>query len=280
MASFTFEEQQSAFADWQEASVTRPNQADRAAELVERGLARYKKVEALTGVPALWLGAVHFREASCNFEGVLHNGEHIIGTGQRTHLEPAGRGPFATWEAAAVDALSIEGLVNTGIDWADDQMWMFQWQRYNGEGYWEHGIPDPYVMAGTSVQKPGFYGHDSAWDPTGNDPRVGCWPILLACRKNAQYAVAPPVNGGLDVLSGIKRTIGAGTATGVLTLAGQIKDFATDWRTLSVLAVGGGLYIALQYLQNQNATAYREGRLIPKPEIGDFSNVDDPKPAV
>lgn len=282
MVSFTFETRQAEYNSWIEtATVTRPNAADRAAELCEKGIKRYRAVEAATGVPAEWIAAVHYRESSCDFRGVLHNGQHIIGTGQKTTIAPTNRGPFSSWEEAAIDALTIQGLVNTGIDWTDDAMWCFQWERFNGDGYFLHGLRTPYVLAGTSLQQPGLYDSDGHINPGETDPRLGCWPIVLAMRQNKQYASAPPISGGADVLGRVKKTIGLGTAGGALGLASQIKDFATDWRTLATLAVGTALYVALQYVENQNAVAYREGRLIPKPEQGEFTDVDEPaSPAV
>lgn len=278
---FTFETRREVYNSWIEtAKVTRPNAADRAAELVEQGKSRYQKVEALSGVPWLWIASVHYRESSCDFRGVLHNGQHIIGTGQKTSIEPKGRGPFSDWESAAIDALTLQGLVNTGIDWSDDSMWFFQWERFNGDGYFLNGLRTPYILAGTSLQQPGLYDSDGHLVPTESDPRLGCWPVVLACRENQGYKSAPPVAGGPDILGAIKKSVGTGTAAGAIALATQIKDFATDWRTLATLAVGGALYVALQAVENQNATAYREGRLIPKPEIGDFTDADPTSPAV
>ncbi len=72
--------------------------------------ARYKAVQASTGVPWYFIGALHMRESSCDFRGVLHNGDRIIGTGGLTVRVPAGRGPFSTWEESAVDALKLKDM--------------------------------------------------------------------------------------------------------------------------------------------------------------------------
>ena len=99
-------------------------------------------VATLLGAPkpelfAWILGAIHFKEASCSFKGCLHNGERIIGTGKKTTIVPIGRGPFATWEEAAVDAISMnpkrwEKLMGGSTDIGDI---LYALERYNGTGY-------------------------------------------------------------------------------------------------------------------------------------------------
>lgn len=81
-----------------------------AAKLILKGRARYEAVSAATGTPWGVIGVWHYRESACDFRGVLHNGERILGTGRKTKLVPAGRGPFTTWEEAARDALALKGL--------------------------------------------------------------------------------------------------------------------------------------------------------------------------
>lgn len=83
------------------------------------------------------LGAIHFKEASCDFRGVLHNGEKIVGTDKKTTIVPKGRGPFATWADAAVDAIGIESsrwkkLIEGSQDIGDI---LYALERYNGTGY-------------------------------------------------------------------------------------------------------------------------------------------------
>lgn len=110
--------------------------------LIEDGFDRYLAVATLLGAPnkelfAWILGVIHFKEASCNFKGVLHNGERIIGTGKKTTIVPKGRGPFVTWEEAAVDAITLNGsrwakLMGGSKDIGDI---LYALERYNGTGY-------------------------------------------------------------------------------------------------------------------------------------------------
>jgi lysozyme family protein len=109
---------------------------------ITRGMPQYREVAKRLGAEdvenfSFILGAIHFKEASCDFTGVLHNGERIIGTGKKTSLVPKGRGPFSSWADAAVDAIGIEStrwvklLANEGD--IGDVLWALE--RYNGTGY-------------------------------------------------------------------------------------------------------------------------------------------------
>lgn len=145
-------------------------------DLIRRNRERYQYVEAITNVPWDVIAACHYRESSLSFKGVLHNGEYIIGTGKKTKLVPAGRGPFSTWEEAAIDAIMIEkgklpALWNTAgkLDFCE---------KYNGLGYRNKGIPSPYVYAGTNKYVSGMYVADGKFSATAVDKRLGCAAII------------------------------------------------------------------------------------------------------
>ena len=96
--------------------VDKKTQVEKSLAVLDRGLYRYLEVSKRLGFTgeyqilfAYILGALHFKEASGNFNGVLHNGEHIIGTDRKTSIVPIGRGPFSTWEDSAVDAILLNG---------------------------------------------------------------------------------------------------------------------------------------------------------------------------
>lgn len=142
---------------------------------------RYEPVAKRMGNPKIWplIGAIHNREASLSFAGVLHNGEHIIGTGRKTSLVPAGRGPFSSWENAAVDALALKGWNNIK-DWPISR-WLYESERYNGWGYYlYHGVNSPYVWGGTSLQQRGKYVSDGKWSSGAWDSQLGTAAILKA----------------------------------------------------------------------------------------------------
>src|ERR1700731_3762935 len=63
---------------------------------------RYHAVSAKTGVPWFAIAVIHEREASQDWTGNLAQGDPWNRVS--VHV-PAGRGPFKSWEDAAIDAL-------------------------------------------------------------------------------------------------------------------------------------------------------------------------------
>lgn len=154
---------------------------------VLRGEARYRLVEEKTGVPWWVIGAIHFKEASCNFAGVLHNGEKIIGTGRKTKLVPAGRGPFATWEEAAIDAITLNGA-----RWAklragsrDIGEILYAAERYNGSAYLSKTSDagkenSPYLWARSNINDGfGKYVRDHVFDPNATTQKTTGLAVIL-----------------------------------------------------------------------------------------------------
>ena len=168
---------------WERARFTRSTQINMQAEKIAINRARYEAVSKATGVPWDVIGVIHYREASGSFAGVLHNGERIIGTGKLTKLVPKGRGPFSTWEDAAVDA-----LVNAPPYAAKNKDWSIGGtldllERYNGLGYRNKGLPSPYLWAGTDQYVKGKYVADGKYDPNHVDQQLGVAPILMKLRE-------------------------------------------------------------------------------------------------
>lgn len=153
---------------------------------------RYQAIQGVTGVPWFWIAAVHWRESTGNFEGVLHNGQKIIGTGRKTTIVPKGRGPFRTWEQAAIDALTMEGReldeidpnpLDDTIEWNVNRL-LYEWERYNGFGYvWRAGqgkpsTNSPYVWSYSNHYQQGKYVRDGHYDHTHVDRQIGVAMIL------------------------------------------------------------------------------------------------------
>ena len=179
--AYTFAAAKAGYANlWRRAKVTRAIEAEKAAKRIISDRERYEDVANRIGHPDLWplIGALHDREAAGSFRGVLHNGERIIGTGRKTSLVPAGRGPFNSWEEAAEDALKIKGWDKIA-DWPIER-WLYESERFNGWGYVGKGINSPYVWAGTSEQQPGKYVADHVWDARAVDKQLGVSAILKA----------------------------------------------------------------------------------------------------
>lgn len=179
--AFTFPAAKAGYANlWRRAKVKRPEDAAKAAKRILSDRERYEDVAARIGHPDLWplIGALHDREAAGSFAGVLHNGEKIIGTGRKTRLVPAGRGPFSSWEEAAEDALRLKGWHQISA-WPIER-WLYEAERFNGWGYVNRGVNSPYVWGGTSEQQPGKYVADHVWDARTVDKQLGVAAVLKA----------------------------------------------------------------------------------------------------
>lgn len=72
---------------------------------------RYDAVSRATGVPWYVIGILHALECDFSFEKHLHNGDPLA---RATVRAPKGRGPFASWEASAIDAGTVTTLA--GVD--------------------------------------------------------------------------------------------------------------------------------------------------------------------
>lgn len=182
---------------WNRAKL-RPSSSSAAKNTAEGIIAnreRYEVVAKRIGHPTLWplIGALHDRESSGDFDGVLHNGEEIIGKGRRTRLEPPGRGPFSTWENAAVDALTMPGKTWDKIkDWPISR-WLYEAEKFNGFGYFSRGVNSPYVWAGTDLQQRGKYVADGVWNSSTWDSQLGVAAVLKAI-----FAIQPGLNPDKD----------------------------------------------------------------------------------
>lgn len=146
-------------------------ETSRTATEILKNINRYEVVQKVTGVPWYLIAAIHYREASLDFSTCLHNGDKLPGP---THNVPAGRGPFSTWEEAAVDALKMEDLPNA---WTELTCLSFS-ERFNGLGYRRKGCLSPYVWAGTSHYKGGLYVSDGKFDSNKFDKRIGVACII------------------------------------------------------------------------------------------------------
>lgn len=134
---------------------------------------RYDQITAATGVPKAVIAVIHEREGSGSFATYLGNGQVW---NKRTTIVPVGRGPWASFEEAAIDALTFEGLHKI-TDWTIERA-LFVLESYNGMGYRSRNIPSPYLWSGTSVQRPGKFVRDGQFDPTVVDVQPGCAPLL------------------------------------------------------------------------------------------------------
>jgi lysozyme family protein len=139
---------------------------------------RYKIVQNRTGVPWFVIAVIHERESSQDWRGSLAQGDPWNRVS--VHV-PAGRGPFTSWEDAAVDAL-MNCSPHLGLTkyWGDAGSVLTALETYNGVGYANHGVPSPYVWAGTDQYRSGKYVADGRYDPSHIDNQPGCAGLLMA----------------------------------------------------------------------------------------------------
>lgn len=249
---------------WDSMTVTRPTAVNSAARVIIANQNRYKDIETTTGVPWYLIGALHMRECDNNFRGCLHDGEMIIGTNRRTRQVPTGRGPFATFEDSAVDALKIEGMLNI-TDW-DIPTCLYYGEKYNGWGYRGHGN-SPYVWAGSNHYTSGKYVRDGVYSSSTVDPQLGIAPVMKAV-LDITGATSVPGSRGQVVTSWGKWLLPAGG--GFTAVMDQFGHFLTDWKTIAAMStvmVGGGLVFA--YLEYDKLRAYKDARYIPSGEVFD-----------
>jgi lysozyme family protein len=139
--------------------------------------ARYQAVEKETGVPWYFIAVAHERESSQNWRCSLAQGDPWNRVS--VHV-PAGRGPFKSWEEAAVDALvHCAPYAARNKDWSVGGL-LTQLEEYNGLGYATRGVPSPYVWSGTNQYVSGKYVRDGVYDPHAVDQQLGCAGLLMA----------------------------------------------------------------------------------------------------
>ncbi len=137
--------------------------------------ARYRAVSARTGVPWFVIAVIHEREASQSWRANIAQGDPWDEVSRHV---PAGRGPFRSFEDAAVDALvNCAPHAARNTDWSAGGA-LTLLESYNGLGYAAMGMPSPYIWASTDQYVHGKYVADHKFDPTAVDRQIGCAALL------------------------------------------------------------------------------------------------------
>lgn len=144
--------------------------AYRTAHRLYENVSRYTALQTYCGgtVPVVFFMCAHERESDGAWNTYLGNGERLD---RVTTMVPTGRGPFASFEDGAKDAVKIEGL-DRRTNWTRAEL-AFELEGFNGFGYYYKGLPSPYIWAGSTIQRPGKYVADGLFDPTVMDPQLG-----------------------------------------------------------------------------------------------------------
>ncbi len=162
---------------WKNAKPTRKSLSDKIAQALVSAKTRYQAVEAKTGVPWFVIAVIHERESSQNWGRSLAQGDPWNKVS--VHV-PAGRGPFSSWEEAAIDALlNCHPYLAKRKDWSLAGV-LIALEMYNGLGYASKGVPSPYLWAGTNQYSSGKYVRDGVYDPGHVDQQLGCVAMLLS----------------------------------------------------------------------------------------------------
>ncbi len=166
-------------ARWSAAKLTRGPEFAPVAKRLFATKARYQAVAAKTGVPWFVIAVIHQRESSQNWGGSLAQGDPWNRVS--VHV-PAGRGPFNSWEDAAVDALvNCAPHAAKWNDWSTGGT-LTLLELYNGLGYSNKGLPSPYVWSGTDQYRSGKYTSDNHFDPDAVDKQLGCAGLIMALK--------------------------------------------------------------------------------------------------
>lgn len=195
---------------WKAAKLTRAGEFRPVAARLVAAKLRYQAVEAQTGVPWYFIAVTHQRESSQRWDRSLAQGDPWNRVS--VHV-PRGRGPFASWEAAAIDALvNCHPYVARNTDWSIGTL-LTELEKYNGVGYANKGIPSPYLWSGTDQYQRGKYVADGKFDANAVDRQLGCAGLLLAMQaldpsiklegKTVTLPPPPKVDGKTGTAGGI-----------------------------------------------------------------------------
>lgn len=149
----------------------------------------YRVVESKTRVPWWLIGAIHYREADCNFSHDLAEGAPL----------PYG----VNWEDSAVSALQASPAFSRSRKWTWDKIWQACYfiEAYNGFGYqlYHPETPSPYLWAGTNRARLGKYVADGKFDPKATDLQIGAMALIHAlAESHAEFMPRLYMEPGID----------------------------------------------------------------------------------
>jgi lysozyme family protein len=164
---------------WAAAKLTREAEFTRPAKVAVANKGRYLAIARSAGMPDIawvFIAVSHYRESSQDFSKSLAQGD--AWNKESVHV-PEGRGPFKSFEEAAVDALvKCSPFAAKLRDWSIGGM-LTNLERYNGIGYANKGLPSPYIWSGTDQYHSGKYVADGVFDPDKIDAQLGCAGLIM-----------------------------------------------------------------------------------------------------
>ena len=111
-----------------------------------------------------------------------------------TTIVPKGKGPFATWEASAIDVMKMKRRLIDEVTETDGTMWSKQgmlWfaEKYNGMGYRSKHINSPYLWAGTTAYAKGGFPRDGHYDPEHVVKNIGVAVFIFDMQIETNHGV-------------------------------------------------------------------------------------------
>ena len=176
---------------WRRANLTRGPEFAPVAKRLTANKTRYQGISENTGVPWFVIAVIHEREAGYDPQFKANIAQGDPWNKKSTHV-PAGRGPFRSFEDAAYDALvNCPPYAARNKDWSAGGT-LALLERYNGLGYFNRGLPSPYIWSGTDQYKRGKYVADGVFDPNVVDKQLGCAGLLMAMGVTFGEVIPPP----------------------------------------------------------------------------------------
>jgi len=231
---------------WANAKTTRPFGAVAGRLVAPQAKSIYQSVSSKTGVPWYFIAVVHQRESSLDWAGSLAQGDPW--NRESVHV-PAGRGPFNSWEDAAVDALvNCAPFAARNKDWSIGGT-LTKLEEYNGLGYASGPVTrdangnviaryppqaSPYIWSGTDQYKSGKYTRDGFFDPNAVDQQLGCAGLLMAMQT-----LDPSIKFGTKTSTTTKATGTIAAGAGAAVAAHQMGFSMTTVLLIGAAAAAG-----------------------------------------
>lgn len=202
MADLKFEALEAEYGRLWAAMQIRPERQPVVDQIARKSIAnklKYESVAAKTGVPWQWIACAHSLESSQNFTRHLHNGDPLTArTVQVPRGRPASGSPPFTWEASAIDALTMPPhSLHEVKNWSIERM-LYELERYNGWGYRKYHPKtlSPYLWSYTNNYKSGKYVADGQWSDSAVSEQCGAAAILYVLLDHSAVVSKPPVPQG------------------------------------------------------------------------------------
>lgn len=176
---FTFAQTRHGYANLWDQAIIKPEHHANAVAVAQRIAQHHAELQAVedaTDVPWWWIGCALYRESDLDFNTYLGNGQTLK---KPTTEVPAKRGPFDSFLAGAIDALTLEGLMHLPPEQWTLEFALYTWERFNGQGYMSKG-PSPYIWSWTSLYQAGKFTSDGHYVSSVVDEQGGCAAILKA----------------------------------------------------------------------------------------------------